>query len=166
MGEIKLCTRKLEYFYLMKWCSYRTKTKEWKTNQCTSKKYFKAKLLPVCLMKSENREREQRITGSTLQNSQPSCDSDSNSRKCILSSPAAPDLLQRHPSSLLFPVLSQKLSFILTVKAGIGNALVHCRQGGRHLTDLISSHIGLVWLRMGEEMRQVFFRAPQHPVEL
>lgn len=55
--------------------------------------------------------------------------------------------------------------FILTVKAGIGNALAGRRQGGRHLNDLISSHIGLVWLRRGEEMRQASFRAPQRPLE-
>lgn len=81
------------------------------------------------------------------------------------SSPAAPDVLQRNPSSLLFPVLSQKLSFIPTVKAGIGNALVGCRQAGRHLNDLISRHIGLVWLRRGEETRQASVRAPQRPLE-
>ena len=57
---------------------------------------------------------------------------------------AAPDLLQRLPSSLLFPVLSQKRPFSLTFKAGIANALADSRQGGRHLNDLISSHIGLV----------------------
>lgn len=34
-----------------------------------------------------------------------------------------------------------------SVRAGIDNALAVCRQSGRHVSDLISSHIELVWLK-------------------
>lgn len=41
------------------------------------------------------------------------------------------------PSSFLFPAQTQKLPFILTIKADIDNALVGCRQAARHLNHLI-----------------------------
>lgn len=34
-----------------------------------------------------------------------------------------------------------------SIRAGIDNALAVCRQSGRHVSDLISSHIELVWLK-------------------
>lgn len=64
------------------------------------------------------------------------------------------------------PIISLISCLVLTFKAGIGNALADSRQGGRHLNDLISSHIGLVWLRRGEETsEEASFRAPRRPLE-